>query len=142
MSTLNATNNIIQSGLDSSHYSDLDLSFNKHPITGDLLLTKGHVAVTKALKNLILTNHYEKPFNPKYGSNVTKLLFDLMSPFTASTIASEISYTIKNYEPRVTVNSVIVTPDYDNNAYSVSIEYYINNLVQPFTADFLLQRLR
>jgi phage baseplate assembly protein W len=123
-------------------YSDLDLTFNAHPIKKDLMLVTGENAVIRSLKNLILTNHYETPFDPSRGSNVRKLLFDLMTPFTAATLSKEIEYTIKNYEPRVNLNKVTVTADYDNNAYSVSINFYIENLVQPFTADFLLYRLR
>jgi hypothetical protein len=135
------TNNTLNDK-DQSGYSDLDLSFKPHPVTGDLMITKGNIDVSRALKNLLLTNNYEKPFSPNYGCNVTKLLFEPMSPFTATTLSSEISYTIKNYEPRVTLDSVVVTADFDNDAYSVSIVYYINNLVQPFSVNFLLSRLR
>ena len=142
MSILTTTNNSTNSVVDQSGYSDLDLTFNPHPVTGDLMTTSGNIAVSRSLKNLLLTNHYEKPFNPDYGSNVLKLLFEPMTPFTASTLETEITYTIRNYEPRISINSVTVTPDYDRNAYSVSIVYYINNLVEPFTADFLLTRLR
>ena len=142
MSILTTTNNSTNSIVDQSGYSDLDLTFNPHPVTGDLMTTYGNIAVSRSLKNLLLTNHYEKPFNPNYGSNVLKLLFEPMSPFTASTLETEITYTIRNYEPRVTIDTLSVTPDYNNDGYSVSLTYYINNLVQPFTADFLLARLR
>ena len=129
-------------GVDNSGFSDLDLTFAPHPVTGDLMITSGNVAVSRALKSLLLTNHYEKPFNPNYGSNVIALLFEPMSAATASTLQNEIEYTIRNYEQRVTVDSVVVTPDYTNDGYSVSITYYINNIVQSFTAGFLLSRLR
>jgi len=142
MSILTTTNGLTNGVVDQSGYSDLDLSFNPHPVTGDLMITTGNIAVSRALKNLILTNHYEKPFNPDYGSNVLKLLFEPMTPFTASTLESEIKYTIKNFEPRISINFVNVVADYENDAYAVSISYYINNLVQPFSADFLLARLR
>lgn len=142
MSIFTSTNNLINGGVDQSGYSDLDLSFNPHPITGDLMVNTGNVAVSRALKNLLLTNQYEKPFNPNYGSNVRALLFEPMTPFTATTLKTEITYAIRNYEPRVTIDTLSVTPDYNNDGYSVSITYYINNLVQPFTADFLLTRLR
>ena len=141
MAILTTTNSVL-GAINQSGYSDLDLSFKPHPVTGDLMITTGNVNISRSLKSLLMTNNYEKPFSPNYGSNVTKLLFEPMSPFTASTISSEIQYTIKNYEPRVTLDSVSVTADYNNDGYSVSIVYYINNLVQPFTADFLLSRLR
>lgn len=123
-------------------YSDIDLTFNPHPVTKDLMLSTGQMAVVKALKNLILTNHYEKPFNPDYGSNIRKLLFELMTPFTAQAIAKEIEYTIKSYEPRVTIKYINVVANYDNDYYETSIEFYIENLVEPLTANFILSRLR
>jgi len=141
MAILTTTNSLLNV-VDQSGYSDLDLSFKPHPVTGDLMITTGNVGISRSLKSLLMTNNYEKPFSPNYGSNVTQLLFEPMSPFTASTLSSEIQYTIKNYEPRVTIESISVVADYNNDGYSVSIVYYINNLVQPFTADFLLSRLR
>lgn len=123
-------------------YSDIDLTFNPHPVTKDLMISTGQMAVVKALKNLILTNHYEKPFKPDYGSNIQKLLFELMTPFTAQSIAKEIEYTIKNYERRVTLKTVDVVANYDYNYYEVSIVFYIENLIQPLSANFILTRLR
>jgi phage baseplate assembly protein W len=123
-------------------YSDIDLTFNPHPVTKDLMISTGQMAVVKALKNLILTNHYEKPFKPDYGSNIKKLLFELMTPFTAQSIAKEIEYTIKNYERRVTLKTVDVVANYDHNYYEVSIVFYIENLIQPLSANFILTRLR
>lgn len=142
MSILTSTNKPKDISTDSGGYSDLDLTFKAHPITGDLMINTGNLSVTKAMKNLLLTNHYEKLFSPNYGSNINKLLFEPMTPFTASTLSSEITYTIRNYEPRVTLSKVDVIADYDNNAYQVSIEYYIKNLIEPFTLNFLLNRLR
>jgi phage baseplate assembly protein W len=125
-----------------SGYSDLDLSFNKHPIRKDLMTTTGEFAVVRALKNLLLTNYYEKPFNMNYGSNIRKLLFEPLTPLTASAITKEVEFAIKNFEPRVNLDKVSVDALYDHNAYQVTIEFYIENLVEPFTADFILSRLR
>lgn len=123
-------------------YTDLDLTFRQHPATKDVTITTDQNAITKALKNLLLYNHYEKPFNPRYGTNINKLLFELMSPFTSSLLMTEIEFAIKNYEPRITLQSVNVIPYYDKNAYDVTIVYYIENFTQEFTANFLLSRLR
>ena len=126
----------------SGGYSDLDLTFNPHPVTGDLMVTTGEMAVVKSLKNLILYNHYEKPFNSSFGSNVQQLLFELITPFTAVAIEKEIEYTIRNYEPRINIDQIKVLPNYDENCYNVSIRFFIENLTDPFTADFILTRLR
>lgn len=125
-----------------SGYSDLDLTFNKHPIRKDLMTTTGEYAVVRALKNLLLTNYYEKPFNSNYGSNVRKLLFEQLTPLTASAISKEVEFAIKNFEPRVNLDKVFVDALYDYNAYQVTIQFYVENLVEPFTADFILSRLR
>jgi phage baseplate assembly protein W len=125
-----------------SGYSDLDMTFQPHPAKKDLMLSTGELAVTRALKNLLLTNYYEKPFQPNYGSNLRKLLFEPMSPITSSALTKEITYVIKNFDYRVTLTSVNVEALYDYNLYQVTISFYINNLVQPFTADFILSRLR
>jgi len=125
-----------------SGYSDLDLTFNPHPAKKDLMVTKGEFAVVRALKNLLLTNHNEKPFNPDYGSNIRRLLFEPLSPMTASALTKEVEFVIKNFEKRVSLEkvNVIGLPEY--NSYQVTITFFIENLVTPFTADFILSRLR
>jgi phage baseplate assembly protein W len=125
-----------------SGYSDLDMTFNPHPAKKDLMISTGELAVTRALKNLLLTNYYEKPFHPDYGSNLRKLLFEPMSPITSSALEKEITYVIKNFDYRVSLTDVRVDSLYDYNSYQVTITFYINNLVEPFTADFILSRLR
>jgi phage baseplate assembly protein W len=125
-----------------SGYVDLDLTFQLHPAKKDLMLSIGEVAVSRALKNLLLTNYYEKPFKPDYGSNLRKLLFEPMSPITTSALSKEVEYVIRNFDKRVTLQSVDVEALYDYNVYQVTITFYIENLVEPFTADFILSRLR
>jgi len=125
-----------------SGYTDLDLTFAPHPAKKDLMISTGELAVVRALKNLLLTNYYEKPFQPEYGSNIRKLLFEPMSPITSSALAKEVEYVIKNFDHRVSLKSVNVTALYDDNVYQVTIYFYIENLVEPFTADFILSRLR
>lgn len=123
-------------------YTDIDLSFTKHPTTKDVMLKTDAASIAQALKILLLTKHYEKRFDPSFGSNIYNSLFDPISPFTAMNLKLEITNTIKNYESRITLNSVIVTPDYDNELYIIGIEYFIENMVQLFKVDFFLQRLR
>ena len=110
-----------------SGYSDLDLTFNMHPGKKDLLVSKGEIAVVRALKNLLLTNYFEKPFNPDYGSNIRKLLFEPLTPITAGVLSREVEFVIKNFEPRVSLEDVSVQPLYDYNSYQVTISFYINN---------------
>lgn len=123
-------------------YSDLDLNFTVHPIRKDINKTTESMAVINAIKNLVLTNHYERPFQPDIGSNVQSLLFENMDKITASALEREIKEVITNFEPRAKVTRLIVTPDFDNNAYSVSMEFYILSRTEPITINFTLNRVR
>lgn len=123
-------------------FKDLDLNFTIHPLKKDINKNLDQMAVINALKNLILTSHYEKPFNPDYGSNIRKLLFETLDIVTASAIEREVEQTIKNFEPRVNVISVSVIPDFDNNGFSVQMTFYVVNQTEPVSISFLLERTR
>jgi phage baseplate assembly protein W len=128
-------------------FKDLDLSFNIHPVKKDINKHVGVKAVINSIKNLVLTNHYEKPFQPEIGSNVRKLLFENLDPITAIALQREIYQVIKNYEPRAISDNrddiqVIVKPDYDRNAFSVDINFKVVNQSNPITVTFFLERIR
>jgi phage baseplate assembly protein W len=123
-------------------YQDLDLNFEAHPITGDVTKKKGDRAVIASIKNLILTNHYERPFNPAIGSNVRRMLFEPMDSQTTVLIREEIINTITNYEPRATLEEVIVSPNYDGNRYDITITFSILNRPEPVTVSLFLERIR
>ena len=123
-------------------YSDLDLNFTIHPVKKDINRHTNETAVVNSIKNLILTNHYEKPFQPEIGSNVRRLLFENMDTITATTLEKEIEQTIKNYEPRASISRLNVSPDYDNNGFKVYMEFYIANRTGPITINFFLERIR
>lgn len=123
-------------------YKDLDLNFNIHPIKKDLVKSIGERAVINSIKNLVSTNHYEKPFNPSFGSNLRRLLFENIDKFTASLIEREITEVIQNFEPRARVRSVIVSPTVDQNGFNVQLEFFIVNQTDPLTITFFLERIR
>jgi hypothetical protein len=125
-----------------NRYVDLDLTFKKHPVKNDLVLSVDDKAVVRSVRNLILTNHYERPFHPEIGSNVRKMLFEPISPLTANYLQREIEDTIRNFEPRVRIQQVLVQTAPDSNAYSAIISFFINNNTAPTTINFVLQRLR
>lgn len=125
-----------------NRYSDLDLTFTKHPVTNDVVLSVDDQAVIRAVRNLVLTNHYEKPFHPEIGSNVRKMLFEPVSPLTANYLQREIEDTIRNYEPRAKLKEVIVQIEPDQNYYMAIITFFIVNRTEPITINFVLQRLR
>lgn len=123
-------------------YSDLDLDFLPNPTTGDVVRKTGYDAIKRSVRNLILTNFYEKPFRPGIGSNAVKLLFDNMSPLTSTFLRDAVFEVIRNYEPRVEVLDVKVGMDFDNNGYNLAIDFVVINRNQPLTVSIFLERIR
>ena len=123
-------------------FKDLDLKFTIHPVRKDISKHTGELAIINALKNLILTNHYERPFQPDLGCNVRKLLFENFDVITASALEREIELTIRNFEPRVSLNKVKARTDFNNNRYLIELEFFIVNLTEPISIQFFLERLR
>lgn len=123
-------------------YSDIDLSFSKHPITKDIAKKFDERAIIQSLKTLILTNHYERPFRPLLGSGVRDMLFDLVDPINARILQKEIQNLIDNYEPRIASNGVVVNAKPDDNKYEVTISFIIANKSEPIVLNFYLERLR
>lgn len=123
-------------------YSDIDFTFTKKPVTGDVALGYDTQAVIRSIRNLLLTKRYERPFNPNLGSNIDALLFEMVSPVSASSLESEIRNVIDNYEPRATISDIVVKSNPDYNSYDVTITFYIENATQPTTVTLLLERNR
>jgi phage baseplate assembly protein W len=123
-------------------YSDLDLDFIAHPTTKDVLVKTGADAIKRSVRNLILTNFYEKPFRPGIGSSAVKLLFDNMSPLVSNFLENAIAEVIQNYEPRVQLVNVTVEPDYDNNGYTARLDFIVLNRNEPLTTTIFLERVR
>ena len=94
------------------------------------------------MKNLIQTNHYERPFHPTIGSNLRALLFEQFDSITAISLKKEIELLINNYEPRVKVDELVVTADVDKLVYNVRLRFYIINNIKPITINLYLNRLR
>jgi phage baseplate assembly protein W len=126
----------------SRQYRDLDLNFNIHPLRKDINKNLDEIAVVNSIKNIVSTNFYEKPFQPDYGSNVRRMLFENLDVITASALEREIQQSVTNFEPRVDLLSVKVSPDVDQNAFKVEMQFSILNRSDPVTINFLLERLR
>jgi hypothetical protein len=123
-------------------FKDLDLNFTAHPVKKDVSKRTDEYAITNSIKNLVLTNFYERPFQPTIGSNVRRLLFDNLDVLTASSLEREIAECIKNFEPRAQVIRVDAQPDPDNNRYQIELQFFIVNLTVPVTINFYLERVR
>lgn len=128
-------------------YSDLDLNFTAHPTTGDVVRVKGVEAIKRSVRNLVLTNFYDRPFRSFIGSNAQKLLFDNINPMTATFLKTAIKEVIENFEPRVRfvdpgTGDLVVRVDSEGNGYHVTINFIIINRGEPATINLFLQRIR
>jgi phage baseplate assembly protein W len=123
-------------------YSDIDFTFTKKPVTGDVALSYDDQAVIRSVRNLLSTRNYERPFNPDLGSSLDALLFENISPLVANSIKNEISRMVSNYEPRANIKDVVVNSQPDKNAYNVTLSFYIENATLPTTVTLLLERNR
>lgn len=128
--------------LTTREYKDLDLNFRAHPVTKDVVKRTGNAAIIGALRNLILTNLYEKPFQPSFGSRVRGLLFEDVSFITANVLQTELTNVIRNFEPRVGVDAIRVQANPEQNRYDITIRFFINNLEAPVTINFFLEKVR
>lgn len=123
-------------------FSDLDINFLANPVTGDIARKYDEAAIKQSVKNLVLTNHYERLFHPEIGSQITALLFEPFSPLMKFTMERAIINTINNYEPRVQLISVEVNLNEDNHTVYVSIVFRIINTERPLVVDITLKRTR
>ena len=115
----------------SQGFLDISASWQNNPLSNDLIGLKNENAIARSVRNLILTTQGERPFQPVLGSNVNNLLFENMDKLTAAALKDEIRNTIENYEPRVELEDIIVDPNFDNNEFNVTIQYYIVGIDVP-----------
>ena len=123
-------------------YKDLDLNFGRNPITNDVNKLTDVEAVKRSVRNLINTNHYERPFHPEIGSDVRALLFENMTPLTALNLERKVAEVLINFEPRASIESIVASPDMDANRYHLQISFYVVGIQSPIVVETFLQRLR
>ena len=124
-------------------YSDLDLFFGRKSVSKDINKVTDIQAVKRSIRNLVLTNHYEKPFHPEIGSGVRDMLFEPMTPLTAHILTRKIEDVIENFEPRVRLVGVTAFPNLDRNEYECTIEFYVvNTPTELVDLTVFLERLR
>lgn len=126
----------------SKTYTDIDLDFSAHPVTGDIVKKTNAEAIKRSVRNLIFTNKFERPFQHHIGSNIRRSLFELATPLLYTTMEMDIRNTITNFEPRVTLINVIVDILPDNHTLAAFIEFRINNSNEKVSLTIMLERLR
>ena len=123
-------------------YKDLNLGFQQNTATKDIQKLTDVEAVKRSVRNLINTNHYEKPFHPEIGSNLRAMLFENITPQMTHLITKTIELLINNYEPRCRLVQVNSQPMFDRNGYACQISFYVVNYPEPVTVETFLERLR
>ena len=127
----------------SKEFKDISLSLQINPLNYDLIAIKNETAIARSIRNLVFTLPGEKFFNQTLGSNISQSLFESLDDVSAAAIQDEISNTIRNYEPRVDLINVDVSPNYGENEFNVTIRYYIVGIdVLPQELSFALQSVR
>jgi len=124
-------------------YSDLDLFFGRNVVGNDINKVTDIQAVKRSLRNLMNLNVFEKPFHPEISGGIRELLFENISPMVSAVLARKIEDVINNFEPRCRLVSVRALPDFDSNAYNVTIEFYVVNApTELVDLSVMLERLR
>ena len=118
------------------------MSFNVHPVTGNMKLVANAESIKQSVKNIVLTNFYERPYQPELGGNVLAQLFENMSPITEYNVTQNIKRALENNEPRAIVEDIITTPVEDQNTLRVTIKFSVRNIPEPIEVDVLLERIR
>jgi phage baseplate assembly protein W len=123
-------------------YTDLDLDFMPHPTTKDVMRKTGTEAIKRSVRNLLLTNFYDRPFQSYIGSNALKLLFENATPITSNFLENAIRETLRTFEPRINVQALEIKFDNDNNGYNVKLYFIIVNRNEPAVITLFLERIR
>ena len=127
----------------SKGYKDISMSFEVNPINSDLIGVKNDTAISRSIRNLVLTTPGERFFNEDLGSGVSQLLFDTVDDISAAVIRDEVEQTIIRFEPRVKLQDVAVKPNYDNNEFDVTVSYDVIGIdALPQQLNFALQPTR
>ena len=136
---------INNANVDTYIYKDLSLFFTPNPVSGDVTMVTDVQDIKRSVRNLIMTNRFEKPFHPEIASHVRDLLFERFTPITFNLLRNRIETVLENYEPRVSVTDVEIDDSgqaMDNNNLNVRIFFTLRNDPQIQSVDILLERIR
>ena len=124
-------------------YTDFDLSLKTNPITGDINKKQDAEAIKQSVKNILFTNRFEKPFLPDFYGGLNDLLFEPLDAITTDILKYQIITVLGNFEPRIRVIDVIVSPiENDDNSLAVTLKYNMMNVIEPQTISVILRRIR
>ena len=128
-------------------YKDISLYFTKNPVSGDVAQVTDVQDIKRSVRNLVLTNRWDRPFHPEIASRVRESLFELFTPITINVIRNAIEDVLRIYEPRVDVTEVAVEdPDFnymDQNTLPIKIFFTLKNAPEQLeNVNVVLERIR
>jgi len=127
----------------SQGFKDISMTFQSNPLTNDLIALKNESAIARSIRNIVFTLPGEKFFNPNFGTKISRILFENNDEISSSIIRNEIASSIINFESRVNLKDVIISTDFDRNAFNVIIVYEIIGADVPAQQlEFVLQPTR
>ena len=135
-------NSRLQSEIEQEIFRDIPLNLTVHPVTGNLKVLTNAESIKQSVKNIVLTNFYERPYNPEFGGDVLSQLFENMDPITEYNISKNIRVSLENHEPRAIVDDIITTVYDDQNALTVKIKFSVQTIPEPLEVNVLLERVR
>jgi phage baseplate assembly protein W len=123
-------------------HRDLDLSLKIHPIRKDIIPLKDDNAIKNALRNLLVSNFYDRPFSRDKGANLKGLLFEPADVITRITMRKNLETVIRKYEPRVLTRSIIINDSPDTNSYHIKVNFKIKENDTDESVSIVLRRLK
>ena len=127
----------------SQGFKDISMTFQRNPLTSDLIVLKNENAIARSIRNIVFTIPGEKFFDDTFGSNINRSLFDNIDEISAIVIKDQITESIQRFEPRVRLDKVRILPDFDNNSFDAIITYEIIGAdIPPQELQFVLQQTR
>jgi phage baseplate assembly protein W len=123
-------------------FTDFNLLFSRHPVSGDLNIKSDEEAIKASLRNLISTKNYERPFHPEIGCQLFSMLFENFTPVTVQIMKKTVFDTVRKFEPRVSVLDVKIRDNPGNNRIDMDIIFKINNSDRPITLSTYITRVR
>jgi len=123
-------------------YKDLSFDFTANPQTGDVATVKDAVSVKRGIKNILLTEGFERLFQPEIGSGIKNILFEPMTPLTEQRLSDACRDAIDAWEKRASVIDITVISEEEYNRYRVAIKFNINNSLETEQVDVFLNRER
>ena len=131
-----------QTGITDTIYSDFKTGFSIHPVKGDLAINKNEDSVKRSIRNILLTDYYERPFQPTFGGNIKALLFENWTSGTLASAQETVTKAIINYEPRAVLEEVVLSGNPDSNQLNIRVLFSTTNRTETDFVDVVLEKVR